>query len=55
MSRRLHFPTITEEHTGYGVTWLPCLFCNKDKSLDKFTDRSFPPKCDECRAEEPTP
>ncbi len=51
MSRRLHFPDIGTAQTGYGVAWLTCSVCLKDKRIDAFSERGLPPVCDECREE----
>ena len=51
MAHRVHFPPITANDTGYGIAWLTCSVCNRDKRADEFAEKTVPPVCDACREE----
>lgn len=50
MPHRAHWPDRFE--TGYGVSWVSCSVCNRDKRIEQFAERGIPLVCDECREEQ---
>ena len=48
MARKVHWPEIAGRETGYGITWVTCAMCNRDRHTDVVTMTSSGPVCDEC-------
>lgn len=44
----MRLPDITGHDTGYGISWVTCRMCNKDRRIETITMTSAGPVCDDC-------